>query len=105
MPDQPQDTVLDLITDALVDLNAIQQGDTLNDEDGNIGFRRLNFLVDRGNVNRLLLHSVQDQVFPLQGGKSDYTIGLKTPAADFDQARPVLIQTASIIVGGISHPL
>ena len=101
----PDDTVLDLITDALVDLTAIQQGDTLAPEDADIGFRRLRFVIDRGNVDRLLLHSITEQNFPLSANKYQYTIGTAVPQADFDQPRPTLIQTGQIIVAGLSHPL
>ena len=99
----PDDTVLDLVTDALVDLTAIQQGDSLSAEDADVGFRRLRFLIDRANTDRLLLHAITEQNFPLTSGKYQYAIG--TGAADFSQPRPTLIQTASIILGGIAHPL
>lgn len=104
-PSLPPDTVRDLCTDALVDLTAIQQGDTLAPEDADVAFRALNFLIDRANADRLLLHSVQNKSWRLTAHKGRYTIGKSSAPSDIAEPRPVLIQTAAIIIGGIRHDL
>jgi hypothetical protein len=99
------DAVLDLITDSLVALTAIQQGDTLNDDDANLGFRTLNFLIDRANADRMLLHAVIDNTLTpktLSANVGRYTIGV---GGDINQPRPVEIQSADIVVNGIRHDL
>ena len=58
LPELGPDTVPQFITDALVDLDAIQQGDELSAEDADVGLRRLNFLVDRMDADRLSLNSM-----------------------------------------------
>ena len=94
------DTVLNLCTDALVDLTAIQQGDTLAAEDADIAFRKLGFIIDRGNADRLLMHALTNGIYPLSANKGAYTIGTAIPISDINVPRPVLIQTGAIILGG-----
>lgn len=100
----PADTVLDLIVDSLVALTAIQQGDEMSDEDANVGFRALNFIIDRANADRLLLNAIADKTYPMRAHLGVYTIGRST-LADFNEPRPVEIQSASIMLLGLRHEL
>lgn len=104
-PAMAADTVLDLITDALVELNAIQQGDTLSAEDADVGLRSLNSLIDRTNADRLCLNAIKHETKALTAHKGDYTIGRSASAVDFAEDRPILIQTASILFAGLTHNL
>jgi len=97
-------TALDLITDALVTIGELGQGQTLSAEDGQYCLTRLNALLDTWSTERLSLYTVAKVTGLLVPAQQDYTIGLTAPAP-FNVARPALIQTASIIIAGITIPM
>ena len=105
------DTVLDLLTDSAIDLNAISQGQDLRSEDATTLLRALNKIVDSVNAERLAHYGIVKKTYPLTANKGTYTIGKPTvttppgPVSDFDETRPILLQTAAIVIGGIRHDL
>ncbi len=88
-------TALQLITDALVVLNELDRGQTPAPGEINYAFRQLNALLDSWSTERLSIFKVKSVIFTLQDNVQDYSIG---PTGTFVQERPVLIQTASIII-------
>lgn len=91
-------TVLELITDCLVSLGEVGQGETVNTDDQSYCLTRLNGLLDSWSTERLSLYAVKRGQFTLVAGTQDYTIG---PSGTFTTiGRPVLIQTAAIIPVG-----
>ena len=105
------DTVLDLLTDSAIDLNAISQGQLLSNEDAQTLLRALNKAIDSANAERLIHYGIAKETYPLTANKGSYTIGKvpvtvpPTAPADIDEDRPILIQTSSIVINGIRHPL
>ncbi len=89
-------TAQNIIEDAMTAMQEISRGQTLAPEDLTQGLAQLNALLDSWSTNRLNLFTVkrvQYQLVPLQ---QDYTIG--PTGADFTDDRPVLIQTATIVL-------
>lgn len=92
-------TLADAITDALTALGEISRGQTPSEEDFQHGLYVARNLLDEWSTSRLMLPSVKKLDCQLIVGKQDYTIG---PAgADFTNERPVLIQTATVIIPGL----
>lgn len=90
-------TAADIITDALIAIGELSRGQTASPEDLQHGLYELNGLTDSWSNDRLSLYTVTKQKFPLTPGLQDYSIG--PSGATFTQARPVLIQDATIILG------
>lgn len=89
-------TAQEMITDALVLINEIGKGQTPNTEELQHGLEVLQNLLDAWSVDRLSLYTVKRVRFTLVPGQQNYTIG--PTGADFTNERPVLIQTATIIL-------
>lgn len=90
-------TAADIIIDALVQVGTLGRGQTPNTEELQHGLDILNALLDSWSVDRLSLHKVKRVRFTLVPGQQDYTVG--PTGADFTNERPVLIQTATIVLG------
>lgn len=88
-------TAQDIITEALQTIGEVGQGETVNADDLSYCLTRLNSMIDSWSTERLSLYTVTRGQFTLTANTQDYTIG---PTGTFATARPVLIQTASIIV-------
>ncbi len=89
-------TVNDLITDALTLLEELMPGQTPSPDDQTVCFAALNALLDSWSIERLSIYTVKRVQFTLTAGQQDYTIG--PTGADFTNERPVLIQTAVIVL-------
>ncbi len=90
----------DIITGALVDIGEVGVGEVAGTDDLNYGLIRLNGIVDTWSTERLSLYTDTRAQFQLVAGQQDYDLG--PTAAAFIAPRPVLIQTASIILNGTS---
>lgn len=89
-------TAQDVITDTLVALGEVGFNETVNSDDLSFGLTRLNGLLDSWSTERLSLYTVKRGQFTLSASTQDYTIG---PTGTFTTVgRPVLIQTAAIII-------
>ncbi len=86
----------DIITDALTAISEISRGQGPSPEDLANGLFLLNNLLDSMSTDRLSIYAVKKLDLTLTIGKQDYTIG--PTGADFTNERPVLIQTAAIII-------
>jgi hypothetical protein len=98
-------TVRELLEDSLRLLNAIQHGQPANPNDIEIAREAFINLIDSWSADKLSVYSVSPYSFNLVVGKKDYTLG---PGADFDLARPLNIEQATItpdavIVGAATH--
>lgn len=89
-------TAATIIADALVSMSEISRGQTPAPEDYAKGLSELNDLLDSLSVERLGIYAVKPLAVQLTPGQQDYTIG--PTGADFTNERPVLIQTAAIII-------
>lgn len=89
-------TAADIITDALVAISEMSRGQTPSPEDLARGLAELNDLLGTWSNERLSLFTIQRTRYPLVVNQQDYTIGL---TGDFQQNRPLLIESAVIILG------
>lgn len=90
-------TAQQIITDALTLIGEIGRGQTPNTEELQHGLDVLANLLDSWSTERLSLYTVKRVRFTLVPLQQDYTIG--PTGADFTNERPVLIQTAIIVLG------
>lgn len=86
----------DIITDAMVAIGEIGRGQIPSEEDMAHGLFVLNNLLDSWSTQRLNLYAVKKLDLTLIPNQQDYTIG--PSGADFTNERPVLIQTATIVI-------
>lgn len=96
--------VLDLITDTMVLIGALNQGESPNGSEAAQVFSAINRRIDQWNAKRLNLYATTEQTLALQGNKQTYQIG--TGAADFPVTRP-FIQHARVTIGisGVVLPI
>ena len=88
-------TALELIRDALVMSGALAQGEEPGDPEAQDAFRRLNRMVSGWANQRLTCFVTEENVYPLVGSQSEYTIG---PGGDFDQFRPQFMSYCGLIL-------
>ena len=87
-------TALDVITAALLRINAIAPGENPTAAEGATGLATLHDMLDAWMIERLMLWAIQRLVFPLTAGKQSYTVG---PGGDFNIPRPVKIDRMGIL--------
>lgn len=86
---------LDLITDALRELEVLSAIATPSAADAQLGLTRLNQMLGRWAIQRLTIPGVVREVHPLTSGKASYTIG--PGALDWNELRPHWIQGAGLV--------
>lgn len=94
--------VEDLITQAGGLIGALTQGTGLNDSELADGFARLNILVDAWNADPLNHYAISSEQHTLSANTYIYTLG---SGGSFSSVRPVLIESANIILSGLKHPM
>ena len=96
-------TVLDVLTRTAQKLNIIYPGQTLSADDSDLLLFHLNGMHDDWNADRLCLYKVTTKTRNLAANKYAYEIGVG--AADFGEVRPLLIQSAAVVIGGLEHDI
>lgn len=76
----------DLITSALRTIGIIASGETPAASEMQDGLSALNMMIKSWSTQNLALFTMKREVFELQAGKGQYTIGI---GGDFDTARPM----------------
>lgn len=94
--------VEDLITQAAGLIGALTQGTGLNDSEFDDCFARLNILVDSWNADPLKHYAITSEQHALSSEVGSYTLG---SGGSFSTTRPVLIESANILLSGLKHPL
>lgn len=95
-------TALDLITDALLEIGVAESGQSVNAEDGAIGLRYLNRLLQRW-TNAPAMFAVLPEVSVTLTGAGSYTIG---PSGGTVAVRPIRIDGAVYVdAGGLESPV
>jgi hypothetical protein len=90
------DTVLDLLTDAMMEINALAAGEPMTAEDAAFCLRKLNHILDEWSARRLYVPNVNFQLYTLTPNLQPHTIG---PTGTFVVAsRPVRIDSASLVL-------
>lgn len=87
-------TLQDVVSSALTAIGQLGQGQTLSNEDGQLGLRQVNLLLSKSSVKRLFLYTVATRQYQLTPALADYTIG--PTGAIFTATRPTLIEGAQI---------
>lgn len=82
---QPQ-TVRNLIRRSMMLVGMLGQGENPSAAEATDALETFNEMIEKWNLERLMLFSVKTMTFPLTAGKSVYTVG---PSGDFDMPRPV----------------
>ena len=96
-------TALDIIIDALLEVNCLEQGEVPEAVEAQAAFRILNRMMDAWNTERLMIYQVLRQVFPMNVTKQVWTLGT---GGDFNVPRPPNIERAGIInLNNTAQPL
>jgi hypothetical protein len=95
-------TALDIITDSLIDLGAIDPIEALTADEASHGLRRLNEMLESWSNERLAVYQILQENFALVAGTASYTIG---SGASFNTTRPLNVLSAFIRDSGQDHPL
>lgn len=90
----------DLILQSAGLIGAVTQGAGINESEADDCFTKLNILVDSWNADPLKHYAILSERHTLTAHNGVYTLG---PAGSFSTARPVLIESASIILSGLKH--
>lgn len=94
-------TLLDIITDALIEVGIFAPGDQLDAETGQWAFRKANYLTDTWSADFGKVFTTTFSVFTLVPGLAPHTIGpTGTPAPTFllTAPRPVKIESAALLL-------
>jgi hypothetical protein len=95
--------VIDIITDALLEMGGIAQGQAPSGSIVQLGLRKLNRLIDTFNAKKLFIYAVSFDTYTYTPNLAIHTIG---PGGDFDVAqRPVKIQDAAVILNDVDVPV
>jgi hypothetical protein len=93
----PSVTLLDLITEILVDIAELSQGETPSPEDSSYCMGKANEMLDSWQTERLNIYSIQELALWLVANQQSYQIG--TGGADFpNDPRPIKIDACVILV-------
>lgn len=97
-------TGLDIVTDALSELEVVSAGETLKAEDADLGLRFLNRLLDSWNADRQAVYADTFLTYALTANLSPHTIG---PTGTFAvPQRPVTIEGVAVGIGtGVLMPI
>jgi hypothetical protein len=95
-------TALDIITDSLIDLGAIDPTEALTADEASHGLRKLNELLESWSNERLAVYQILQENFALTSGTASYTIG---SGATFNTTRPLDVLSGFIRDSGIDYPL
>ena len=93
-------TVLDLVTDALIEIGAVAPGEYPGDAEGQWAFRKFNYLIDEWQALERYVFSYQYNVYTLVAGLSPHTIGPSGTAtfSTAPQPRPVRLESAALLL-------
>lgn len=94
-----------LLAKALRTINVLRPGDQMTPAQAEVALEATNDMFDSWAAQRLTIFQVKRSVYPLYAGKgapsTPYTIG---PGGDFDQARPLWIPNAELLVRSTDPP-
>ncbi len=98
-------TLLELVTQSLLTIGAVDIGVTLNAAEAQNAVNTLNVLVDSWNADGLLIPSVTRESFTLTIGTASYNWGTGAGAGNFTTARPAKLIRAFIRDGSYDYPV
>lgn len=89
-----QMTVRDLIRMSFLNIGVLAEGEDPTAAQLQDAIMTLNFLLDTWSTEKLFICSITQEVFNFVGGQQTYLMGAGAP--DFNTARPIFIETASV---------
>lgn len=95
-------TGTDICTAALRKINVLGQGQTLGADDGAHALDELNTMLDSWQTEGPFCFVTGHASYPWATSKQSYTIG--PSGADFTATRPIKIQAANVVTGGVRLP-
>lgn len=96
-------TVLDLLSDAHIEIGAQDPTEALDNSKASYALRVLNRMIQKWNIDDLMVYSLDRNVFNLTAGKQTYTLGT---GGDFNMARPVRVSMVSVLLAtGVEIPI
>jgi len=96
------ETAQDVIDSAFGLIGVYSTGSNITPEEYQLALKTLNRMVDRWNLNDLLVYSTNPHTFPFVPGQQTYTLG---STGDFDMPRPSRIERISIKYGDPAMPI
>lgn len=99
-------SVLDIITDAFIEIGACPPGEQPSAEEAQWGFRKFNDLCDLWQAKQAYVFSYAFNVYPIVANKNPQTIG-PSGLADIStdgQPRPVRIESAALLLNISGEP-
>ena len=96
----------DLISDAFYEIGSYAYGEPVNAEHLELGRKRLNQIIDQWKARKVFAYNVNFTSYTLTPNHQPHLIGPGLASPDFDAARPVRIENASIVLtGNVDVPL
>lgn len=95
-------TALDIITDSLTDIGAIDPIEALSADESSHGLRKLNEMLASWSLEALSVYQILQENFPTVGGTASYTVG---SGATWNTTRPLNVESAFIRSSSIDYPL
>jgi len=98
--------VLDIITDALIEIGALAPGENPGPDEGQWAFRKFNYLVDIWQAKQFSVFSYAFNIYTLIANLNPQTIGPSGLAtfSTIGQPRPVRIESASLLLQNSATP-
>lgn len=84
-----------IISDALLTLGVLAQGEDVSAENGAYALKRLNSMIDSWGLQRQAMFQVERTTYQTVASTQTYTIGV---GGAFNQARPIFIEGAAYLV-------
>ena len=98
-------TVRDLITDAMIQIGALDPSEAIDAAPAAAALRELNRMVSSWSNESLMIYTVDRTVFNLVGGTQSYTLGVGGTFNTPYPVRPGQINLVSVVVNGVEIPI
>jgi len=93
--------VLDVISNALIEISALAQGETAPAGDSSFALSKLNRMLDQWNARELYVYTVRFDEYTLTPNLQPHTIGSSSATFTVTQ-RPIEIRSANIILNDVT---
>lgn len=93
--------VIDIITDALIDIGALAPGESIEAVISSFAFRKLNDLIDQWSNEKLMVYYITEIIQTIAGATA-WTIG---PSGQINVPRPLRINSAFVRVATLDYPV
>jgi hypothetical protein len=95
-------TALDIITDSMTDLGAVDPAEAITADEGSYGLRKLNEMLASWSLESLAVYQILNEGFATVAGTASYSIG---SGATWNTTRPLKVESAFLRSNSIDYPL